>query len=373
MEIPLCRPFFNTEEIEEISRVLASGWVSKGPECEKFEQALAHYVGVRGAVAVINCTAALHLALLSVEIKKGDEVLVADFTFPATGHAVKYCGADPVFVDVREDTYNIDPNKVEQLITSRTRAIIPVHTFGQPADMSEIMSIARDHNLIVIEDAACALGSTYEGKQIGSIGDLGCYSFHARKGITTGEGGMVVAQNEELVEKARYLSTFGMKAAWERENKDEFTVPEFHDLGYNYKMSDILAAVGVVQMCKLDGIIKRKNKLAQCWTQNLRQIESFTPPYVSSKVTHVFQSYVCVVDDKINRNKLIARLRNEGIQSQIGTYSSHVQPVYRSKQSCPVSKHLADHSIALPLYYDLTEEEIIDMVSRIGQIVEEIA
>jgi len=267
--IPLTRPYFDSEELEEIQKVLDSGWVTQGPKVKEFEDKIADYLGVKYAIAVTNCTSALHLALLCIGIKGGDEVLVADYTFPATGHAVLYCRAKPVFVDTDLKTYNINPELIEEKITERTKAIIPVHTFGQPAKMDKIMEIAEDYNLKVIEDAACALGAKYKNRYAGTIGDIGCFSFHARKGITTGEGGMVVTNNKNLAEKIRMLSVFGMTSAWDREKSAEFMIPEFTELGYNYKMSDITAAVGVAQLRKLDRIIERKRELAKYWDEKL--------------------------------------------------------------------------------------------------------
>ena len=256
--IPLLRPYFDSEELEEIQKVLDSGWVSQGPKVKEFEDRIAEYLGIKYAIAVTNCTSALHLALLGIGVKEGDEVLVADYTFPATGHAVLYCRAKPIFVDINSQTYNIDSALIEDKITDKTKAIIPVHTFGQPAEIDEIIELAEDHNLKVIEDAACALGAKYKDKYAGTLGDMGCFSFHARKGITTGEGGMVVTDNKNIAEKIRNLSVFGMTSAWDREKSTEFIIPEFTELGYNYKMSDITAAIGVAQLKKLDKIVERK-------------------------------------------------------------------------------------------------------------------
>lgn len=366
MEVPLCRPFFNSQELKEIAKVLESGWVSKGPEAEIFERRVAEHVGASHAISLVNCTAALHLAYLSLGIRKGDEVLVADFTFPATGHAVLYCGAKPVFVDVRSDTYNIDPEKIEECITDRTKAIVPVHCFGQPSDMDKILKIARKYDLKIVEDAACALGATYKGRYAGAIGDIGCYSFHARKGVTTGEGGMCVTSNSDLQARIRYLSTFGMKAAWERETNLEYVVPKFYDVGYNYKLSDILAAVGVIQMKKIATIIKRKRILASYWDEKLEDIEGIQKPIAANDVTHIYQSYVCLLDPGFNRNGLISRLKNRGVQTQIGTYASHAQPVYKSKQKCPVSLDLMNRTLALPFYVDMSKGDI-DMVAGVLQ------
>ena len=372
VKIPLLKPYFDSEELEELKKVLDSGWVTQGPKVKEFEDKITEYLGVKYAIAVTNCTSALHLALLSIGVKQGDEVLVADFTFPATGHAVLYCRAKPIFIDVDLKTYNMNPNLIEERITERTKAIIPVHTFGQAAEMDEIIEIAEDHNLKVIEDAACALGAKYKNKYTGTIGDIGCFSFHARKGVTTGEGGMVVTNNEKLADKIRNLSVFGMTSAWDRERSDKFIIPEFTELGYNYKMGDITAAVGVAQLKKLDKIIARKRELAKYWDDNLREMDFIEAPYVNENVKHIYQSYVALVDKRINRNKLIEVLMKKGIQTQIGTYASHIQPVYNSEDKCPSSLDIFNRSLALPMYYMLKEEDIDIVASYLKKALEEV-
>lgn len=357
-KIPLLRPFFDSEELKEIQKVLESGWVSQGPKVKEFEKKVADYLGVKYAIAVANCTSALHLSSLSLGIKQGDEVLVADYTFPATGHSVLYCGAKPVFVDVDLRTYNINPERIEGKITERTKAIIPVHTFGQPAEMDRIKEISEKYDIKVIEDAACAFGAQYKGRYAGTIGDIGCFSFHARKGITTGEGGMVVTNNEDLAKRIRELSVFGMRNAWDVERTDEFVIPEFINIGYNYKMSDIAAAIGVAQLKKLEKIIKRKIELAKYWDENLQEFEDIEAPFVKENVKHIFQSYVALLNPNIKRNKIIQELMQKGVQTQIGTYASHIQPVYNSKEICPNSLEVFKRSLALPMYYMLNEESI---------------
>ena len=371
-KIPLFKPYFDSGELEEIQKVLDSGWVSQGPKVKDFENKIAEYLGVKYAVGVTNCTSALHLALLSIGIKEGDEVLVADYTFPATGHAVLYCRAKPVFVDIDLKTYNISPELIEEKITERTKAIIPVHTFGQPAEMDKIMEIAEDHNLKVIEDAACALGAKYKNKYAGTIGDIGCFSFHARKGITTGEGGMVVTDNKKLADKIRNLSVFGMTSAWDREKSDKFIIPKFTELGYNYKMSDITAAVGVAQLRSLNRIIERKRELARSWNEKLQEIDFIEAPYVSKNVMPVYQSYVALIDKHINRNKLIEILMRKGVQTQIGTYTSHIQPVYNSNDKCLNSLDIFNRSLALPMYYNLKEYDIDIAAAHLKKTLEEL-
>ena len=371
-KIPLAKPYFDSEELDEIKEVLDSGWVSQGPKVTEFEDKVVEYLGLKYVVAVTNCTAALHLSLLSIGIKEGDEVLVADYTFPATGHSVLYCRAKPVFCDIDPRTYNINPSLIEDKITDKTKAIIPVHTFGQPVEMNEIMKIAKDHNLKVIEDAACAFGAKYKHNYAGTIGDIGCFSFHARKGITTGEGGMVVTNNKSLADIIRNLSVFGATSAWDREKSNKFTVPEFTEVGYNYKMSDVTAAIGIAQLQKLDEIIERKRELANYWDEKLQEIEFIESPYVSENVKHIYQSYVVLVGRRINRNNIIETLLKNGIQTQIGTYASHVQPVYNSNDRCPISLDIFNRSLALPMYYQLKEEDIDLMVESIKRVMEEL-
>ena len=372
IKVPLLRPFFNSDELKEIQKVLKSGWVAQGPKVKEFEEKAAKFLGIDHAIAVTNCTAALHLSLLAVNIKKGDEVLVSDYTYPATGHAVAYCGAKPVFVDIDLKTYNINPDSIEDKITKRTKAIIPVHTFGQPADMDLIMSIVEDRDLKVIEDAACAFGAKYKNRYAGTIGDFGCFSFHARKGITTGEGGMVVTNNKNLANKIRKLSVFGVTSAWEREKSKGIFIPDFNELGYNYKMSDITAAVGIGQLKKLNKIIKRKRELAKYLDDELEKFDLITPPYVKKGIFHIYQSYVALVNKQINRNKLIIELMKKGVQTNIGTYASHILPVYKSKDKCPNSLEIFNRALALPNYYMLKEKDIELVSSLLKRTLEEI-
>ena len=370
IKIPLLRPYFDLDELKEIKEVLDSGWVSQGPKVKEFEDKVVRYLGVKHAIAVTNCTSALHLSLLSIDIKEGDEVIVADFTYPATGHSVLYCRAKPVFVDADLRTYNINPGLIEEKITDKTKAIIPVHTFGQSAEMEPIMKIAKENDLKVIEDAACAFGAKYKDKFVGTIGDVGCFSFHARKGITTGEGGMVVTNDEVLANKIRNLSVFGMNSAWDREKSKGFVIPQFENLGYNYKMSDITAAVGVAQLKRLDKIIERKYQLAKYYDEKLQEIGSITFPYTSKEAKHIYQSYVALVDKQINRNKLIETLMEKGVQTQIGTYACHTQLVYDSKDKCPNSLEIFNRSLTLPMYYTLEEKEIDIVIAHLKKSLE---
>lgn len=358
MKIPLHRPWFDEEEEKQLKEVLDSCWLTKGPKAAEFEKRCAEYLGIEHAIAVTSCTAALHLALIAIGIKPGDEVLVADYTFPATGHAVLYCGATPVFVDISPKTYNIDPYDIIKKITFKTKAIIPVHTFGQPAKMNYIMDIAKRYDLKVIEDAACAFGSEYGGIKVGTIGDVNCFSFHVTKGLTTSEGGLITTNNKEIADMVRKLSVFGRVSSWEAETSNNFIISSFEMLGYNYKMTDLAAAIGLAQLNKLEKIIERKTALAHYWDQKLYNMELIKAPYVESNVRHNYQGYTALVDDNVNRNKVIEKMREQGVQLQIGTYCSWTQPVYKSSCACPVSLNICSRALRLPLYYKLKTEQI---------------
>ncbi|MBN2421476.1 DegT/DnrJ/EryC1/StrS family aminotransferase [Candidatus Woesearchaeota archaeon] len=374
-KIPLTKPFFNEFELEELKKVLESGWVAgQGPKNKELEKEFAEYIGIGHTVCNTNCTTALHLSLLVLGIKKGDEVIVPDYTFPATAHAVLYAGATPVFVDIDPKTFNIDTNKIEEKITSKTKAIMPVHTFGQCAEMDEILKIAKKNNLFVIEDAACAVGSKYKEKFAGSFGDMSCFSFHARKNITSGEGGMIASNNPKLIEDARSMSCFGIESAYARENK--FQVPQFVKLGYNYKLSDIAASIVLVQLKRSEQYVKKRNELAEYYNNKLKEISTITVPFVEKHNRHAYQSYIVLLDKKINRNDLIVKLGEKGIQTQIGTYSLHRQPVYQGITDCeeknfPNSSFVFDHSLALPMYYEMSFDDIDRVVDTLKEVLKE--
>ncbi|MHC1576034.1 MAG: DegT/DnrJ/EryC1/StrS family aminotransferase [Methanosarcinaceae archaeon] len=370
--VPLLRPYFDDDELQEVKSVLESGWVAQGPKSVEFQEASSKYLHVKHTIPVSNCTAALHLAQLAHGIGPGDEVLVGDYTYPATGHSVLYTGARPVFIDIDPDTFNMDPALIEENITERTKAIIPVHTFGQPVDMDDILKIARDNDLAVIEDAACAFGAEYHAQKAGTMGDVGCFSLHARKGITTGEGGLIATNDDDLANRMRKLAVFGITQAWEREGKEGFFIPEFTQMGYNYKMSDITAAVGVAQLRKVERIISRKLERAHYWNEKLEELELVSPPVVAPDRRHVYQTYVALIDKRIDRNELIMNLSKRGVQCQIGTYASHIQPVYQSKNKCPVSLDIFNRALALPLFYSLSENDIDFAAEELKKAIEEL-
>src|SRR3989338_4039590 len=254
--IPISKPYFNKQEEKVISDVIRSGWVMQGPRVSEFEEEFAKYVGSKYAVAVSSGTAALHLSLLAIGVKAGDEVIIPSFSFIATANSVVHCGASPVFIDIDQRTYNIDPKRVEEYLANavkknskKIKAIMPVHQLGMPADMDYIMTIAKKYNLYVVEDAACALGSEYKGRKAGNIGDVGCFSFHPRKIITTGEGGMITTNDKKVAEKVRLLRNHGMTISpHERNKKVTIKKEEYPLVGYNYRMTDLQGAIGLVQI-----------------------------------------------------------------------------------------------------------------------------
>jgi len=372
MNIPLSKPFFDKKELEEVKKTFISGWVAgQGPKSKELESQFAKYVHAKYAICVNNCTAALHLALLALDIKKGDEVIVPDFTFPATAHAVLYVGAKPVFIDINPNTHNIDVHLIEKKITSKTKAIIPVHLFGQCADMGTILKIAKKHKLKVIEDAACGIGSKYKGKMAGSMGHINCFSFHGRKNITSGEGGIITTNDKKLADKIRSLSCFGMVSAFARSKK--FHIPKFTLLGYNYKLSDIAAAIALAQLKKSEQFIKKRNKLAKYYNKKLKNIKSIHLPFVEKFNRHAYQAYAIVLDKKINRKNLLLELKKQGIQTQIGTYALHRQPVYNHMTNCdkkdfPHSEFVFEQSLALPMYSELSFKKIDYITSILRRI-----
>jgi len=362
--IYLTKPYFDNSEINAIKETFDSGWVAgQGPKGEELSEHIKKITNTKFAIPVNNCTAGLHLSLLSIGIKPGDEVLVSDYTFPATGHSVMFCGAKPRFIDVNLRTYIIEPSLIEKKINDKTKAIIVVHEFGQMADMDKILEIAEKHNLKVIEDAACAMGAKQKGKPAGSFGDITAFSFHARKNTTSGEGGIVVTNNEDYADIISSLSCFGMESAFKRQ--ENLSIPSFKALGYNYKLSDINAAIALEQLKKYPKVLKKKRKLVNLYNKLLENNKFIITPIEEKYNYHVYQTYAIVLDKKINRNKLIVSLRDDGIQTQIGTYASHIQPVYNSKDICPNSLFLYNQSLALPLYYELKEEEVAYVVDKL--------
>lgn len=357
--IPLGQPTVGDEEIAAVAEVFRSGWLAgNGPTSRRFEAAFAALSGTEHALAVSNCTAALHLAFLGLGAGPGDEVLVADYTFPATGHAVMFTGATPVFVDVRPDIWTMDPAQVEAAINERTVGIAAVDVAGQPADYDELNAIAAKHGLWVVEDAAAASGATYQGRPAGSLADAGCFSFHGRKGITCGEGGALTTDRAELAAAARKVHAFGITSALDRAESDDLPVPQFDELGYNYKLSDIAAAIMLVQLERLPRLIEARHQAAQGYAERLADTDLVSVPTVAADRTTVWQSYFLTLDRALNRGAVARQLRQGGVQCTFGTYASHVQPLYGSRTPCPVSAEAFERHLAIPMHANLTSDDL---------------
>lgn len=365
--IRLTVPDIGKEELEEIKKVLDSKNLVQGDKVEEFENKIKEYLNVKNAIAVSSGTAALHLSLLALGISDNDEVIVPDFTFPATSNVVENVGATTKFVDIKLDNLCIDVEKIEDVITANTKAIIPVHEFGQCADMDKIIEIAKKYNLKIIEDAACALGAEYKGQKIGTIGDLGCFSLHPRKAITTGEGGVIVTNNDELAEKIRILRNHGLSII---NGKLQFIMA-----GLNYRMTNIQGAIGVVQMKKLKNIIEKRIKIANKYNEMLRNIKGIILPEEKSYGKHVWQTYHIILNEEINRDELIKKLKEKGIETNFGAYAVHTQPYYQNKYKHKdndyINSNLAyKQGLALPLYPHLDEQQLEYIVEVLLNILE---
>jgi perosamine synthetase len=358
----LTRPQTDEAEIDEIREVLASGTLTQGPKVVQLESMVAGLVGTRHAFATTSATTALHLTLAALGIGPGDEVLVPDFTFPATANVVAQQRATPVLVDIELERFGLDAADLDARVTSRTKAIIPVHAFGLAADMDPILEVAARHELVVIEDAACALGATYGGREAGTFGTAGCFSFHPRKSITTGEGGMITTSDDALADRIRLLRSHG---GVREENR--FT---FEAAGFNYRMSDILAAVGVAQMRKLPAFLEARRRVAGWYAAALADVASVRLPTVPAGSEHTYHSDVVLLDEDLDRDQTIRRLRDDQIETTLGTYALHVQPYFSRSYGYrpgdrPRSRRAFDSSLALPLYGAMTEGDVARVADRL--------
>ncbi len=372
MKIPLAKPYFLPEDAERIKEVLNSGWVVQGPKVSEFETAWSEFTGARHSVAVSSCTTALHLALIASGIGKGDEVILPSFTWIATANAVEYTGAKPVFCDINTDTFNIDSTSLAKHISADTKAVIPVHLFGLSADIDSVSEVLGDKNITVIEDAACGFGAYRNGEHSGLKGRSGCFSFHPRKAITTGEGGMIVTRNEEDAAILRQLRDHGANTEKSSANVP-YLLPEFNILGYNYRMTDIQAALGTAQVRRADDILKKRRAIAAKYDIALKDVEFLSLPKVQTGCIHGYQSYVCMfVSGKMDinsvdavsekRNKFMQYLSDNGISTRPGTHAVHAQKYYSEKYGLNHSdypnSYIADRcSVALPVYPGMTDEE----------------
>jgi dTDP-4-amino-4,6-dideoxygalactose transaminase len=373
-QIALGAPTFGDEEIDAVREVLSSGWVAgQGPRVQQFEAAFAAHCGATDAIAVNNCTAALHLALLALGAGAGDEVIVADYTFPATGHAVMFTGAEPVFADVDPVTFCIDVDAVASLIGPRTVGVIAVDVVGQCADYEPLRALTRERGLFLVQDAACSAGATYHGRPAGhpDLADVACFSLHGRKGITCGEGGVVATSDAGVADTVRRLGAFGIESARARAGRDELAIPVFADLGYNYKLSDIAAAIATVQLARLPDLLDARRRAAATYAEAFAGIDGVQAPQIGADRDHTWQSYLLTVDPELSRDHLALALRREGIGANIGTYASHLQPVYGERKPCPVSADIFTRHLAIPMHANLTDDDIGRVVAAVARAIQE--
>ena len=372
-DIPFFKPWITEEDKRAVLEALDSRWLTGGPSTKKFENAFAQYIGTNYAVAVNSCTAALHLAMRALNIGPGDEVIAPVFTFAATANAALFVGAKPVFADINERTFNISPKDMEEKITKKTRAIIVVHYGGQPCDMKEIMDIAERHSIKVVEDCAHSLSATYQGKQTGSFGVIGCFSFYPTKVITTLEGGMVTTNDKNIAERIQILREHGMtRGAFTRE-KEATWYYDVRDLGYNYRLNEIQAALGISQLKRIEKINSRRIKAAKYYTEKLSNIEGIGTPCEAGNRTHVYHLYVIrVLKEKfgIDRDELFKKLASKGIGTSVHYTPLHLLTLYKEKlgyknQEIPVAERLYKEVLSLPLFPTISKAQINDVAQEI--------
>jgi perosamine synthetase len=370
-QIPISKPFLTGDEGAAVAAVVTSGWVSQGPRVREFEGAFAERVGAADAVATTSCTTALQLALYVMGVGPGDEVIVPSLSFIATANAVWQCGATPVFADIDPRTYNLDPAAAERAITPRTKAIMPVHQVGLPADMDAFLELGRRHGVEIVEDAACAIGAVYRGRPIGSLGPLACFSLHPRKVITTGEGGMIAVQDAEIAARLRFLRQHAMDVSdLARHSANDVVIERYPERGWNHRMTDMQAALGLCQMDVLEEILDRRRHLAERYTAALEDLPTLHAPYDPPDCERTWQSYCVRVDPSspVGRTELMRRLLADGIATRRGVMAIHLEDSYAAggPYHLPHTEAAAADALMLPLYPGLTDDEQDFVIERLA-------
>ena len=393
-------------EIKEVVDTLKSGWITTGPRTKRFEEDFKEYIGCKHAIGLNSCTAGLHLSLAALNIGEGDEVITSPMTFPATANVIIHQKATPVFVDVKMDTLNIDVSKIEEKITPKTKAIMPVHFAGHPCDMDRIMNIAKRHKLSVIEDAAHAIESEYNGKKIGNIGDFTSFSFYATKNITTGEGGMLTTNNDELAEKARMMSLHGIsKDAWKRYGKEGFQHWELFYPGFKYNMFDIQAAMGIHQLKRIEGFLKIRKKYVDMYNEAFKDIPEILSLKTKGRIKHAHHLYVIIIKTeglKADRDEIMSEIQNNGVGVGVHFRTLHLQPYFQNKSPLlppltsplsppseggegevakggrggfergmfPVAEYVSERVISLPLYPKMSVSDVKYVIKVVKEVIE---
>ncbi len=359
--IQIAKPLIEKEEEQAVLNVLKSGVIAQGPKTEEFERNFAEYCNAKYAVAVNSGTAALHLALMAMDIKEGDEIITTPFSFIASANCILYVGAKPVFADIDEKTFNISPESIIEKITDKTKAIIPVHLYGQPCDMKDIMKIAEDHHLLILEDACQAHGAEYENKRVGSFGDAAAFSFYPTKNMTTSEGGMITTNSKEIAEKAKIFRNHGQIKRY------------YHEfLGYNLRMTDICAAIGIEQLKKLDKFTQKRIENAQYLSDKLKNIKGIEVPYVAGNVKHVFHQYTIKIENG-KRDEINKKLNDAGIGTGIHyPIPINDQPFYKkmdyNADETPAAREMAKNVLSLPIHPSVTRENLDYIAEKLREI-----
>jgi dTDP-4-amino-4,6-dideoxygalactose transaminase len=376
--LPFHQPWLGEEEEQELLDTLRSGWLTTGPKTKLFERRFSEYVGSKHAIAVNSCTAALHLSLVAAGVQAGDEIITTPFTFAATANVCLHQGAHPVFVDIQLDTLNMDPTLVEDKVTAQTKCIIPVHLAGHPCDMDSILSLAETHGLTVVEDAAHAIESEYKGRKVGSIGDMTAFSFYATKNMTTGEGGMLTTNDDQLADKARILSLHGIsKDAWKRYSDEGYRHYDIIYPGYKYNMFDIQASLGLHQLDKLEDFWRRRKHYTQLYNQAFAQIPEVLTLSEADDVRHAYHLYIILVKTEklgADRDTIMRAIQAENVGVGVHFRTIHLHPYYETafgyrRGDFPRAEYASDRVISLPLYPKMSEQDVRDVIAVVQRVI----